>query len=90
MVDEHGRREGVRRHRGRADRRRSATAKVNKELEPRRNLIIYLGASLANFVVPVGVPLLRRMAGQTAGMEPTPSPRSGAAPCWPWPSRGRT
>jgi hypothetical protein len=47
------------------------TAKVNKELEPRRNLIIYLGASLANFVVPVSVPLLEELAGQTAGMEPT-------------------
>ena len=47
------------------------TAKVNKELEPRRNLIIYLGASLANFVVPVSVPLLEELAGQTADMEPT-------------------
>ncbi len=46
------------------------TAKLNKDLEPRRNLIIYLGACLGNFVVPVSVPLLKRMAGQTTDMEP--------------------
>ena len=47
------------------------TAKRNKELELRRDVIIYLGASLANFVVPVSVPLLEDLAGQTGGMEPT-------------------
>jgi hypothetical protein len=43
---------------------------LSKELAPRRNLIMYLGACLGNFYVPVGVPLLKRMALQTAGMEP--------------------
>jgi hypothetical protein len=43
---------------------------LNKELAPRRNLIMYLGACLGNFVVPVGVPPLKQMALQTAGMEP--------------------
>ena len=45
--------------------------KRNRELEMRRDIIIYLGASLANFVVPVSVPLLTQMAGQTADMEPS-------------------
>ena len=47
------------------------TAKLNKDLVPRRDIIILLGASLGNFIVPVGIPLLTEMAGQTTDMEPT-------------------
>ena len=47
------------------------TAKLNKDLVPRRDIIILLGASLGNFIVPAGIPLLTEMAGQTADMEPT-------------------
>ncbi len=42
---------------------------LNKELAPKRNLIMYLSACLGNFDVPVGVPLLKQMALQTSGME---------------------
>ena len=41
-----------------------------KKLEPERNLIMYLAASLGNFMIPVGAPLLEQMATQTGGMEP--------------------
>lgn len=41
-----------------------------KNLERDRNLITYLSASLGHVSVPVGVPLLGRMATQTDGMEP--------------------
>ncbi len=39
-------------------------------LEPDRNLITYLGASLGNCMVPIGAPLLEQMALQQGGMEP--------------------
>jgi hypothetical protein len=44
--------------------------KALKDLDPRRNLIMYLGASLGNFMIPAGAPLLEQMATQTSGMEP--------------------
>ncbi len=44
-------------------------AKLNKDLAPNRNLIMYLAACLGNFSVPVGAPLLQQMAVQTDGME---------------------
>jgi hypothetical protein len=57
-----------------ADRQEGLTpaerARELKKLEPDRNLIIFLGASLGNCVVPVGVPLLTRMAVQQGGLEP--------------------
>jgi hypothetical protein len=40
-----------------------------KELLPRRHLIVYLGACLGNFYVPVGVPLLNQLATQSGGLE---------------------
>ncbi|MFO0877641.1 MAG: hypothetical protein U0840_09820 [Gemmataceae bacterium] len=40
-----------------------------RELTINRDLIMYLAASLGNFQVPAGTPLLCRMAGQTTGME---------------------
>jgi hypothetical protein len=45
-------------------------AKQLKKLEPERNLIIYLGASLGNCMIPVGVPLLKQLAEQESGVEP--------------------
>jgi hypothetical protein len=45
-------------------------ARELKKLDPDRNLIIFLGASLGNCIVPVGVPLLGKMAAQEAGLEP--------------------
>lgn len=45
-------------------------ARISRDLEPRRNLITFLGAALGHFVVPAGVPVLCKMATQTAGMEP--------------------
>ncbi len=44
--------------------------RLSKDLAPRRNLIMYLGACMGNFVVPAGVPLLKQLATQTTGMEP--------------------
>jgi hypothetical protein len=41
-----------------------------KALDRDRNLITYLAASLGHVSIPVGVPLLGRMATQTEGMEP--------------------
>jgi hypothetical protein len=41
-----------------------------KKLEPDRNLITYLAASLGNCMLPVGAPLLERLATQTEDMEP--------------------
>lgn len=43
--------------------------RLNKDLAPGRNLIMYLGACMGNFVVPVGVPILKQLAVQTSGME---------------------
>jgi hypothetical protein len=40
-----------------------------KKLEPDRNFIVYLGACLGNFMVPVGAPLLKDMAVQESGLE---------------------
>ena len=37
---------------------------------PDRNLIIYLGASLGNCMVPIGAPLLKQLAVQQTGLEP--------------------
>jgi hypothetical protein len=45
-------------------------ARELKKLEPDRNLIIYLGASLGNCMIPVGAPLLKQLAVQESGMEP--------------------
>jgi hypothetical protein len=39
-------------------------------LEPERNYILYLGACLGNCMVPVGVPVLNKLAEQEQGMEP--------------------
>jgi hypothetical protein len=44
-------------------------ARETARLEPDRKLIIYLTASLGNCMLPVGAPLLGRMAVQTSGME---------------------
>jgi hypothetical protein len=41
-----------------------------KKLEPERNFILYLGACLANCMVPVGAPVLGELATQDKGMEP--------------------
>lgn len=41
-----------------------------KDLDANRKLIMYLGACLGNFVVPVGTPLLNELARQSSGMEP--------------------
>jgi HEAT repeat protein len=41
-----------------------------KSLDADRKTIMYLGACLGNFRVPVGVPLLKQMAEQETGMEP--------------------
>jgi hypothetical protein len=43
--------------------------RLSKDLAPQRNLIMYLGGSLGNFVVPVGVSVLKQLATQTSGME---------------------
>ncbi len=39
-------------------------------LDPDRKLITFLGASLGNCMIPVGAPLLERLAVQQKGMEP--------------------
>jgi hypothetical protein len=39
-------------------------------LEPDRNYILYLGACLGNFMLPVGVPVLNKLAEQDRGMDP--------------------
>src|SRR5262245_61351930 len=41
-----------------------------KKLEPERKYSVFLGACLGNFMVPVGVPLLKQLALQEGGMEP--------------------
>jgi hypothetical protein len=41
-----------------------------KKLEDERNYVQYLSASLGNFMVPVGVPVLQELATQSTGMEP--------------------
>jgi hypothetical protein len=41
-----------------------------KKLEADRDYILYLGACLGNFMVPVGAPLLGELASQEKGMEP--------------------
>jgi hypothetical protein len=43
---------------------------LNKDLAPRRHLIMYLGACLGNFIVPVGVPLLKSLSAESSTMEP--------------------
>jgi hypothetical protein len=44
-------------------------ARESKALEADRVLITYLGAALGNTMVPAGASELRRLAGQTSGME---------------------
>ncbi len=39
------------------------------KVEAQRNRVIYLGSCLGSFTVPVGVPLLKQMAEQEAGIE---------------------
>ncbi len=41
-----------------------------KSLDAHRKMIMYLGACLGNFTVPVGVPLLKEIAENTDGVEP--------------------
>src|SRR5579872_3124829 len=41
-----------------------------KKLEGERNYIAYLSASLGNFMLPVGAPVLKELATQETGMEP--------------------
>ena len=41
-----------------------------KQLEPERNYIQYLMQSLGHFMVPVGVPILRKLAVQESGLDP--------------------
>jgi hypothetical protein len=41
-----------------------------KSLEGDRDYILYLGASLGNFLLPVGAPVLCQLAAQDKGMEP--------------------
>jgi hypothetical protein len=41
-----------------------------KKLEGERNYIGYLSASLGNFMLPIGVPVLKELATQEEGMEP--------------------
>jgi hypothetical protein len=41
-----------------------------KKLDPERTYSTYLAACLGNFMVPVGAPLLKKMAVQETGMEP--------------------
>jgi hypothetical protein len=41
-----------------------------KKLDPERVYIQYLSACLGNFMVPVGVPLLKQMAEQEKGLDP--------------------
>ena len=41
-----------------------------KKLEGERNYIEYLSASLGNFMLPLGAPVLRELATQDTGMEP--------------------
>jgi hypothetical protein len=45
-------------------------AREEKKLEPDRNLIIYLSASLGNCTIPLGVPLLKQLAEPRSGLEP--------------------
>jgi hypothetical protein len=45
-------------------------AKEEALLQPNRNRVIYLTAALGNCMVPVGAPLMCRMAERTKGMEP--------------------
>jgi hypothetical protein len=45
-------------------------AKELSRLEPDRNLITYLSASLGNCIIPIGAPLLEQLALQKSGMEP--------------------
>jgi hypothetical protein len=45
-------------------------ARELSRLEPDRNLITYLGASLGNCILPIGAPLLEQLALQKGGMEP--------------------
>jgi hypothetical protein len=45
-------------------------AREVKKLEADRNYVIYLSAALGNCMLPVGVPVLKRMATQEGGMEP--------------------
>jgi hypothetical protein len=45
-------------------------AQERSKLEPDRNYILYLGACLGNFLVPVGAPVLCELAKQEKGMEP--------------------
>jgi hypothetical protein len=42
----------------------------SKALEPGRDHVLYLGSCLANLTIPVGAPLLSRMAMTQAGAEP--------------------
>jgi hypothetical protein len=44
-------------------------ASERARLEPQRNYIMFLGACLGNFMVPVGAPLLRELAVQEGGLE---------------------
>jgi hypothetical protein len=47
-----------------------AKAEASK-LEPERNYLQYLSACLGSFRVPAGVPVLRKLAEQETGLEPT-------------------
>jgi hypothetical protein len=53
-----------------APEQRDEVARRSKSLEGDRDYILYLGACLGNFMLPVGVPALDELAGQDRDMEP--------------------
>ena len=62
----------------------------NKALDPGRDHVLYLGSCLGSLTIPVGAPLLSRMAITQDGAEPQVVTRRRWQALWRWPTWVRT